>query len=125
MEPQARPRTLIERVRRRRERHRERNRIYRTGFAVAGFVVLLAGVVMLVTPGPGLPAIVLGLAMLALEFVWAERVLERAIARMEKAGEAAYRASPARKAAWLLAGGVVGASFTAALIVWDVPLLPF
>ena len=44
---------------------------------VIGFTLLLFGVVMLVTPGPGLVAIVLGLALLAAEFLWARRLLDR------------------------------------------------
>ncbi len=44
---------------------------------LAGFTVLLAGIIMLVTPGPGWPAILGGLAILAGEFVWARRVLDR------------------------------------------------
>jgi len=49
---------IMERVRARRERHRQRHRLYRIGFAALGFLVLAAGVVMLVTPGPGIPAII-------------------------------------------------------------------
>jgi uncharacterized protein (TIGR02611 family) len=44
---------------------------------VAGFTLLAAGVVMLVTPGPGWVAILLGLGLLAAEFVWARRLMER------------------------------------------------
>jgi len=43
---------------------------------VVGFTVLLAGVVMLVTPGPGWVVIALGLAILAAEYVWARRLLD-------------------------------------------------
>ncbi len=43
---------------------------------VVGFTVLLAGVVMLATPGPGWVAIALGLAILAAEYVWARRLLD-------------------------------------------------
>src|SRR2546429_5970411 len=42
-----------------------------------GFTLLLAGGIMLVTPGPGWLTIVLGLAVLAAEFVWARRLLDR------------------------------------------------
>jgi len=42
-----------------------------------GFTLLVAGVIMLVTPGPGWLTIGLGLAVLAAEFVWARRLLER------------------------------------------------
>lgn len=45
---------------------------------VAGVAVLLAGVAMLVLPGPGLVVIILGLAILATEFAWAERALDKA-----------------------------------------------
>lgn len=44
---------------------------------VVGFTMLLLGVVMLVTPGPGVPVIIFGLALLAAEFVWARRLLNR------------------------------------------------
>ncbi len=44
---------------------------------VIGFTLLLLGVVMLVTPGPGWVAIGVGLALLAAEFVWARRLLDR------------------------------------------------
>ena len=44
---------------------------------VIGFTLLFLGVVMLVTPGPGWVAIGFGLALLAAEFVWARRLLNR------------------------------------------------
>jgi uncharacterized protein (TIGR02611 family) len=44
---------------------------------VSGFTLLAAGVVMLVTPGPGWVAILLGLGLLAAEFVWARRLMDR------------------------------------------------
>jgi len=44
---------------------------------VVGFTVLLAGIVMLVTPGPGLVTIAGGLAILAAEFAWARWMLNK------------------------------------------------
>ena len=44
---------------------------------VAGFTLLLAGGVMIVTPGPGWLVIFLGLSLLAAEFIWARRLMER------------------------------------------------
>jgi uncharacterized protein (TIGR02611 family) len=41
------------------------------------FTLLFVGVVMLVTPGPGWLVILGGLAMLAAEFVWERRLLDR------------------------------------------------
>ncbi|GAA3746383.1 hypothetical protein GCM10022402_27370 [Salinactinospora qingdaonensis] len=45
---------------------------------LVGGVTLLAGIVMCVTPGPGVAGIVLGLAILASEFAWARGLLRRA-----------------------------------------------
>jgi uncharacterized protein (TIGR02611 family) len=44
---------------------------------VGGFTLLLIGIVMLVTPGPGWLVILLGLGLLAAEFVWAKRLMDR------------------------------------------------
>jgi uncharacterized protein (TIGR02611 family) len=44
---------------------------------VAGFALLIAGAAMVVLPGPGWLTIALGLAMLADEFPWARRALDR------------------------------------------------
>ena len=44
---------------------------------LAGFTLLLLGIVMIFTPGPGTPVILLGLGLLAAEFVWARRFMDR------------------------------------------------
>lgn len=49
---------------------------------VIGTMLLAAGLVMLVTPGPGLLAVAAGLAVLAREFAWARRLLDRVRARL-------------------------------------------
>jgi len=51
--------------------------VRRVFLVIAGFTLLLAGVIMLVTPGPGIAAILLGLGLLAAEFVWARRLMDR------------------------------------------------
>lgn len=43
---------------------------------LAGFTLLLVGVVMFFTPGPGWLVIFLGLTLLAAEFVWARRLMD-------------------------------------------------
>lgn len=63
---------------RRRERHRGRPLAVRIAVAAGGFAVLIGGVAMLVLPGPGLAAVAVGLAILALEFAWAEQFLRHA-----------------------------------------------
>jgi uncharacterized protein (TIGR02611 family) len=44
---------------------------------IAGFALLVAGIAMLALPGPGLLTIAAGLAILAREFHWARRLLDR------------------------------------------------
>jgi tellurite resistance protein TerC len=51
--------------------------VRRVFLIIAGFTLLLAGVVMLVTPGPGMLVIFLGLGLIAAEFVWARRLMDR------------------------------------------------
>lgn len=48
----------------------------KTGVAAAGGVVVTAGVVMLVTPGPGVLTIMAGLGILGSEFAVARRGLD-------------------------------------------------
>jgi tellurite resistance protein TerC len=53
------------------------NQVRRFFKILAGFTLLLAGAVMVFTPGPGWLVIFLGLTLLAAEFVWARRMMER------------------------------------------------
>jgi uncharacterized protein (TIGR02611 family) len=57
----------------------------RVAVTIAGFAVVLAGLAMLVLPGPGIVVILAGLAILATEYVWAQRLLRIA---KEKANQA-------------------------------------
>ena len=107
-----------------RARHRNRPLIVRALYIPLGFTVLLGGLAMLVLPGPAFVVIPIGLALLSLEFAWAEKLLERALARGEIAKRRA--AETTRKQRILSAAAVVlGAG---ALIAWailgDIPLVP-
>jgi len=44
---------------------------------LGGFTLLVVGVIMFFTPGPGWVVIFLGLTLLAAEFVWAQRLMDR------------------------------------------------
>lgn len=68
--------------------------VRRTAIFVLGMTVVLVGVVMMVTPGPAFLVIPLGLAILATEFVWARRVLERLKARLKRATASGGRKPP-------------------------------
>lgn len=64
---------------------------------VIGGTVLLAGVAMLVLPGPGWVTIIVGLGILATEFAWAARVYQRV-------KEGASTVSEAILPPWLIPG---------------------
>jgi uncharacterized protein (TIGR02611 family) len=54
---------------------------------IAGFTLLVAGAAMLLLPGPGWVTIALGLALLAPDFAWARRALERVKSAGVKSGQ--------------------------------------
>lgn len=115
----------LERLRERRAQHLGRSRFYRVPFAVLGFTIVFIGVALLVLPGPGLLVIAVGLGMLALEFAWAERVLERTLERMTETGSRVRRLSRLEKAVSTLAGLAAVAALIAAALYFDIPFLPF
>jgi uncharacterized protein (TIGR02611 family) len=50
--------------------------------ATVGFIVLLAGIILIVLPGPASLVIPAGLAILATEFVWARNLLDKIKSKM-------------------------------------------
>jgi uncharacterized protein (TIGR02611 family) len=118
------PHRLVESLRERRDRHRERRLIARVAFVVAGFTVLLAGVAMLLLPGPALVVIPIGLAMLALEFAWAERMLERAIEHAERARKTATETTPMQRVLTGLAFALGAGALCAWAVLGDIPIVP-
>jgi uncharacterized protein (TIGR02611 family) len=71
--------------------HHTRRAARRTGITIAGVIVILAGIAMLVLPGPGLLTIVLGLVILGAEFEFARRWVERIKIRARQALDYARR----------------------------------
>ena len=51
---------------------------------VVGFILLVLGLVMMVTPGPGLLFIFFGLSVLALEIEWARELNKQGMQGLEK-----------------------------------------
>ncbi len=115
----------IQKLYERRERHRQRSRPVRWAIAVLGALITIVGIVMTgPVPGPGFLIIPFGLALLALEFVWAERLFEKAVLWADKAKRQASNRTRGQK----IASGVITvlaiAAFVTAVILWDIPLLP-
>jgi uncharacterized protein (TIGR02611 family) len=71
----------------------------RVAITIAGFAVLLAGVAMLVLPGPGIVVIIAGLAILSSEYVWAQRLLTKAREKAEQAKDAVFKKKDAGETA--------------------------
>jgi uncharacterized protein (TIGR02611 family) len=115
---------VVRRLRERRDEHLGRGWVYRAAYVVAGFVILGAGLAMLVLPGPAFVVIPIGLAVLSLEFVWAERLLERALIRADDARRRAADATPHQKLVSVVATALAAAASVAAAILWDIPYLP-
>lgn len=64
----------------------QRNIIVRIGIIIFGTLVTLAGIGMLIFPGPGIVVIIAGLGILASEVSWAERLLAYAKKRANVEG---------------------------------------
>ena len=94
-----------------------RQAIWRVVITALGGGVLLAGIAMLVFPGPGWAAIFLGLAILASEYVWAHRLL---IFTKEKAQGAASAAISRENRKRTIAIGVIVVLLIASLVSWYV-----
>jgi uncharacterized protein (TIGR02611 family) len=125
MESEGRPRPkLIERLEARRATHRERHLLFRLGFGLVGTLVLIGGLIMLVTPGPAFVLIPIGLAMLSMEFVWAERLLGKSLEQAAIAQQKAAQTSRSQRILAAIATLLAIAAVVLAVLWWDVPLLP-
>jgi uncharacterized protein (TIGR02611 family) len=120
--------TLAQRMRdglaERRAAHLQRGRLHRVLVVIAGAAVTLAGLALLVLPGPAFVVIPIGLAMLALEFAWAERLLDRAIAQADLAQRKARETTTAQRVIGAVLTVAVVAAALAAAATWDIPVLP-
>ncbi len=60
---------------------------------VIGMLVLLIGIVMIVTPGPAIVVIPLGLGILATQFAWARRLLHEFRDRARQLAQSAQKSA--------------------------------
>lgn len=67
----------------------------RTAVTIVGFAVLLIGVALIPLPGPGWLIVFGGLAILATEYVWAQRLLRYSRRRVGQARDIVLRRKPA------------------------------
>lgn len=113
-------------------RYRVLNTTWQIGVFTVGATVLAAGLVMMITPGPGWLAIFVGFVILATEFAWAERALHHAKSAAQRAKEKALdpRTRRRNQIIAVVLGVLVGAVVTAYLIKygfnlpWNTDLAP-
>jgi uncharacterized protein (TIGR02611 family) len=115
---------IVQRLEAQRERHRQRGFLVRMLYTIVGFATLIAGLLMLVLPGPALIVIPIGLALLSLEFVWAEGLLERALEHGETARRKAQETTTAQRILSAIAFALAAAAFAVWAVLGDVPLVP-
>ncbi|WTW93259.1 TIGR02611 family protein [Streptomycetaceae bacterium NBC_01309] len=108
------------------KRSRTLHLTWQIGVAIVGFAVIVAGLVMMVIPGPGIPAILVGLAILGTEFVWAQRTLLWTKDQATKAAQRALDPKTRRRNLIILIVGVILIAAAAALYLWKYGLaMPF
>ena len=100
-----------------------RGLLIKVGVTVAGPLAILAGVAMLVLPGPGLLTIAAGLALLALEYEWARRALAFMGRKLAQAREATLPKDGSRGRRAL--GGLIVAAIAVAGFVGTAAITAF
>lgn len=115
---------IVQRLEAQRERHRQRSFVVRMLYIGVGFTLLVGGLAMLVLPGPAFLVIPIGLAILSLEFVWAEGLLERALKQGEIAKRKAAATTTTQRILSAIAAVLAAAAFAAWAVFGDVPILP-
>ena len=92
---------------------------------IIGTLVLVAGLIMMVTPGPGIVGILVGLGILATEWEWAQRLVDtmkdKALAAAEKAKEMDPAVRRRRIIVGVLVVVAVGGAVAGLIAVYDWP----
>ena len=88
--------------------HKTRRALKKSSVGVLGGLVLILGVILIPYPGPGWLIVFAGLAILATEFDWAQRVLDKAKGKYDDWQDWLKKQSPTVKSIfWLLTFAVV------------------
>ena len=115
---------ILDRIEDRREQYEALPLPLRILIVLAGVTCLLAGLAMLVLPGPAFVVIPVGLAILSLEFVWAEALLDRALEQGEIARQKAAQTTRTQRILTFIACVLGGAALVAWALLGDIPVVP-
>lgn len=97
--------------------YERRGRVLRWMWVAVGFVVVAAGLAMIVVPGPVTVVVPLGLVMLGAVFGWARRLLVVSVDYGEGAAQRFRRSHAAVKALTFGASACVGAAVVAWIVL--------
>jgi len=109
-----------------------KQRAKRVAVAIIGGIVLIVGIITIPYPGPGWLTVFAGLAILATEFAWAERLLTRARGHYDKWQDWLKRQNMWVRGAFFIATGIVvvvtiwllnGFGIMADLLGLDIPVV--
>lgn len=102
----------------RRERYAHRSLLFRVAWTLLAVLITIAGLIMIVTPGPALVLIPAGLAMLSFEFTWAENLLDLALTRGMDAKQYTEHLDKRKKRAVIVSGICLAAAVIGAIVYW-------
>ncbi len=110
-----------ERFRNHNLRAHKKSRMHACVTVALGVLLLAGGVVLLFMPGPGIPLIIFGVALVAAHSKKMSRALDRAEPKLRKRGhkiELHWKALPRLQKAAVITGGILLAS-AGLLAMWD------
>jgi uncharacterized protein (TIGR02611 family) len=111
-QPKPQPR-LLRKLEERRAAYHRHGPIYRAAWVTAGVIVVLAGLAMVVFPGPAVVVVPVGLAMLSFEFCWAQRLLDNGVEQGAAVKDRIVEAPTRDKVL-----GVIGLLLALAAVAW-------
>ena len=100
-----------------------RSKLKRGAVTLSGFAVTILGIALLVLPGPGFVVVAAGLAILATEYAWAQRLLVRAREQADSASRASVDNRLKLTGTVLFGLGMVVAGLVVVFVEIDLPFV--
>jgi uncharacterized protein (TIGR02611 family) len=97
--------------------YEDHGKVFRTMWIAVGFIVVAAGLAMIVFPGPVTVVVPLGLAMLAAVFGWARHLLMRSVEEGQRASRRFHEASRPVQLLTIAASTAIAAAIVAWMVL--------
>jgi hypothetical protein len=99
------------------EIYEDHGKVFHVMWIAVGFIVVAAGLAMIVFPGPVTVVVPLGLAMLAAVFGWARHLLLRSVEEGQRASRKFHEASRPVQALTIAASSAIAAAVVAWMVL--------